>query len=307
MEKLNIAELLRHCPKDMELNCMMYEDVYFDYVDELNAIHCYIQNEGFKTGITFNQHGTPHSDVKSKCVIFPKGKTTWEGFVPPCKFKEGDILYIDCADKESDGDVYKYIFILKEIDSLGNHYSYCHLNMGVFFSHSCYLTDNDYTPRFATEKEKEKLFDAIKANGYKWNAETKTLEKLIVPNFKVGNRIKSKINDSVYTITDIRENVYIIKLNDTYSYHIPFTNETNYELVPYKFDITTLNPFDKVLVRDSNAQKWIISFFSHYDNNQGKYKYFCINNTMFAQCIPYEDNKHLSNKKDDCNDFYKNW
>ena len=32
------------------------------------------------------------SDIKSKCVIFPKGKTTWEGFVPPCKFKDGDIL-----------------------------------------------------------------------------------------------------------------------------------------------------------------------------------------------------------------------
>lgn len=32
--------------------------------------------------------------------------------------------------------------------------------------------------RFATEKEKAKLFNAIKANGYKWNEVTKTLEKL---------------------------------------------------------------------------------------------------------------------------------
>ena len=34
--KINIAELLHNCPKGMELDCTMYEDVYFDYVDELN-------------------------------------------------------------------------------------------------------------------------------------------------------------------------------------------------------------------------------------------------------------------------------
>lgn len=34
MEKINIAELLKDCPKGMELNCVIYEDVHFDYVDE---------------------------------------------------------------------------------------------------------------------------------------------------------------------------------------------------------------------------------------------------------------------------------
>ena len=33
------------------------------------------------------------------------------------------------------------------------------------------------------EKEKQKLFQTIKDNGYKWNAKTKTLEKLIKPKF----------------------------------------------------------------------------------------------------------------------------
>ena len=89
-KKINIAELLKDCPRGMELDCTMYEDVYFDYVDELNIIHCYIQYGTHKTSLTFNQHGTPNSDRKSKCVIFPKGKTTWEDFVPPYKFKVGD-------------------------------------------------------------------------------------------------------------------------------------------------------------------------------------------------------------------------
>ena len=92
MGKINIAELLKDCPKGMELDCAMYEDVYFDYVDELNIIHCYIQHKTYKTSITFNQHGTPNSDYKSKCVIFPKGKTTWEEFQP---FVDGVILATD--------------------------------------------------------------------------------------------------------------------------------------------------------------------------------------------------------------------
>ena len=96
MEKrINIAELLKTCPSGMELNCTMYEDVYFDYVSVNDVIYCYIQHETHKTSITFNQFGAPNSDSKSKGVIFPKGKTNWEGFVPPpCKFKDGDIVSV---------------------------------------------------------------------------------------------------------------------------------------------------------------------------------------------------------------------
>lgn len=180
--KINIAKLLKDCSSGMELDCTMYEDVYFDYVDELNYIRCYIQQKFNKMSVVFNQDGTPNSHTKSKCVIFPKGKTAWEGFAPPCKFKAGDVLYVDCADEESDGDLYKYIFILKEIDSLGNYFSYCYLSIDRASFCSNFLTDNRYTARFATEEEKAKLFQAIKDNGYKWNEETKTLEKLIEPN-----------------------------------------------------------------------------------------------------------------------------
>ena len=42
-ERINVAEILKDCPFGMELNCLMYEDVYFDYVDEFDMIHCYIQ------------------------------------------------------------------------------------------------------------------------------------------------------------------------------------------------------------------------------------------------------------------------
>lgn len=294
MKKINIAKILNNCQKGMELDCTMYEDVYFDYVDELNIIHCYVQHENYKTSITFNQHGTPNSDIKSKCVIFPKGKTTWEGFQRP--FKDGDIVYGG-----------EFIAIVKNRkDNLLN------CRCFVMFCSSPYLeiygcSCRSDSVRFATEEEKQKLFDAIKDNGYKWNPETKTLEKL--PKFKVGDRVRNKnYKDYIYDIHDITDKGYRAKEIDADSPIIILfgSQEDNYELAPNKFDITTLKPFDKVLTRDNNTQEWVISFFSHC-NGLKTYKYSCLNGNGYAQCIPYEECKHLLGKTDDCDEYYKTW
>lgn len=99
-QKINIAELLKNCPQGMELDCTMFDDVHFDYVDELGIIHCYIQHETHKTSITLNQHGTYNSDIKSKCVIFPKG-TIWEGFQIPIENNKIEDSIVDIV-KEND-------------------------------------------------------------------------------------------------------------------------------------------------------------------------------------------------------------
>ena len=46
------------------------------------------------------------------------------------------------------------------------------------------------------EEEKQKLFEAIKDNCYEWNAETKTLKKLVEPRFKVGDWVASNLYNS---------------------------------------------------------------------------------------------------------------
>ena len=46
MEKLNIAEILKDCPKGMELDCTLFEDVHFDCIDDVcDIIKCYIQQD----------------------------------------------------------------------------------------------------------------------------------------------------------------------------------------------------------------------------------------------------------------------
>ena len=296
--KIDISKLLKDCPRGMELDCTMYEDVCFDYVDELNIIHCYIQHEAHKTSITFNQHGTPNSDIKSKCVIFPKGKTTWEGFVPPCKFKDGDI--VTCTN-----DACTYTAIFKEMIDKG---AFCHYGVLVDNKFRCRVNDwSDFneTCRLATEEEKEQLFEAIKDNGYTWNAETKTLEKLIKPKFKVGDRIKHIVGrEEVATVVSVEDLHYNLDSKvGTSSFSISLQRE--WELVPNKFDITTLKPFEsKVLVRDYDYQYWRVSFFGYFDKFMGKFdtvRGVCI------QCIPYEGNEHLLNTTNDCDEFYKTW
>lgn len=62
--------------------------------------------------------------------------------------------------------------------------------------------------------------------------------------------------------------------------------------VKSKFDISTLQPFDKVLGRDCNDEIWLCSFYCHYDNDE-LFPFRCLD-YGYKQCVPYnEDTKHL--------------
>ena len=94
MEKINIAELLKDCPKGMELYSTIHGTVYFKGVrDTGNAV--LIDVTTFcNTEVFFYPDGkfnTYYSD--SEMTLFPsKDVRTWEGFIPCCKFKDGDIV-----------------------------------------------------------------------------------------------------------------------------------------------------------------------------------------------------------------------
>ena len=161
------------------------------------------------------------------------------------EFKDGDILFVTSLNS--------WIFIFKENENKRYIYKYvavpiCTFDTSIYIN-DAKLCDKEYISeiRFATEEEKQKLFDILKENNYHWDAKTKTLEKT-------------------------------------------------------KFDITTLKPFDKVLMRSSNAREWDATLFSHYSNNKF---YGC--GMCCDQCIPYEGNEHLLGTTNDCDDFYINW
>lgn len=299
---INIAELLKDCPKGLELNSTVYDNLVFCRIDSEEQNYPIITELPDGMQKRFTSHGRYDHNSNAKCVIFPKGKTTWEGFVPPCQFKDGDIV------ATTNG---RYIGITTGGNSESSMPTYCVIKMSGEFEAYFGRKKKWMFSRFASEEEKQKLFQAIKDRGYKWNAETKTLERLVEPKFKIGDRIRSLISSSYYNIVDIKDDQYVIQPDEPerYPYHIHFSLEINYELV-HKFDITTLKPFEsKVLVRDKNTEEWRGHFFSHYDSNSDR-PYICIGVegiNEYKQCVPYEGNEHLLGKTGDCDDFYKNW
>ena len=299
MERINIAELLRNCPKGMELDCTVFENLTFEEIDEVNSrILCNIQGNNGKLGISFNKFGCYSELNQAKCVIFPKGKTTWKDFHRP--FKDGDIIYV--CDEYSDATL-TYVVILKQIEKGGQIISHCFYNYEEdYFSTNDSLYEANNT-RFATEEEKEELFKVIKDNGYKWNPDTNTLEKL--PYFKIGDEIakKNSISNS-YIVSSVSCDYYGLKLpNNTGVGVLKVDEQDEWVLVSNKFDITTLKPFDKVLVRDFDNNTWEISFFS---NLLGGRHFKCLD-LSYVQCIPYEGNEHLFNTTNKCDEYYVTW
>ena len=74
-----------------------------------------------------------------------------------------------------------------------------------------------------------------------------------------------------------------------------------------KFDPKTLQAFDKVLVRDSDSENWMIQLFSHIIEDEAGYPYLCINNP-YKYCIPYnEETKHLIGTTKEAPEFYRYW
>lgn len=302
MKKIDIAKLLKDCPKGMELDCTMYENVTFAEVVENDSDEypIVVSVGGMEDIIRLTKEGCWTSLSNAKCVIFPKGKTTWEGFQIP--FKDGDILSYQCIGfRNRTVYIYRYHHTMNTsfYVALGGD-----LEFRVNRREGYALSGYNSTARLATEEEKQKLFQAIKERGYKWNAETKTLEKLIEPKFKVGDKVRHKNNHNVvFTITNIEEDSYIRGAKIAFG----ICDQDGYELVPNKFDINTLVPFEsRVLVRDNKSQKWSPAIWGFYDSDYKDYQYRLVG-VVARYCIPYEHNEHLLGTTDDCDEYFKTW
>lgn len=292
--KINIAELLKDCPRGMELYSPLCGTCVFDGLN-MGTIICTKQNT---QEITFTSEGYYMLPVfdNCECMIFPsKDQRDWSKFQRP--FKDGEILATDLGS----------VFYLNTRLNTGEFFG-CYV--GIRGDGSFHICETVFAYKeccgFATEEEKQKLFEAIKANGYKWNAETKTLEKLIVPNFKVGDRVKVKQSTIRGEILDVCRDKYVVKIYGK-GLSVYFCEQDDWELDPNKFDIASLKPFEnKVLCRNHCDETWEGDVFIRYADDCSDHQYYCIG-ALYDKCIPYEGNEHLLGKTDDCDEFYKTW
>lgn len=305
MEKINIAKILKDCPQGTLLYATVHGEVKLSRIT--SSENYPIEVELDSGADLFTEDGRMYPN-KGECVLFPsKDQRDWSKFQRP--FKDGDIIFTLC----DSGNAWISIFKKRGAFGLVETYADYAEDGGDFYSYGealCNEEDIDIQ-RLATEEEKEELFKAIEFNGYRWNAVTKTLEKSIEkpnPKFKVGAKIQLKNgHSSDVSILKINADCYTVKdfMGDQIT--IDFTHQDNYELVPDKFDITTLKPFDKVLARDNDSQKWDAGLFSFYTNEPKDYRFQLVGFVNARYCIPYEGNEHLLGTTDDCSDYYKNW
>lgn len=302
--KINVAELLLNCPKGMPLDCSMWDNVTLNSViinDTFPIKVAYPTNDGDTYTTELTKYGGWSNVEAAKCVIFPKDKTTWEGFVPP-KFKDGDIL----AEDEDDT-----IYIYNGVEDNLNHFVYAIVNSRGLFSVNSF--SKKYSARYATEKEKEILFKAIKENGYEWYQYTKTLVKLFKPNFEVGDEIENKNTHDHFKIICVKSDKYIVEnVGGGGSCSIlMFNTQDEWKLVKKeKFDISKLKAFEsKVLVRDSIEDVWRPAIFGAVVKKEKEMdmSFVVVGGGFFEQCIPYMENEHLLGTTDDCCRHYKTW
>ena len=106
-------------------------------------------------------------------------------------------------------------------------------------------------------------------------------------------------NESVYSY---RENGLYSRFSQSEENDLFFAPEKDKE---QRFNPKTLQPFDKVLTRCDDSEKWGIDLFGYFDN---LYKGVCCLDAYLQMCIPYNDEtKHLIGTTNDCPDYYKWW
>lgn len=134
-----------------------------------------------------------------------------------------------------------------------------------------------------------------------------TLEKTIVPKFKVGDTIRAKDGLQIYNVTNVTPEHYSVRAQ----YHacvglLSVMDQDNWILLPNKFNPKTLQPFDKVLVRHDDTDNWSVDFCSYY-KEIGDYT-VCTGDISYDYCIPYNnDTKYLVGKSEEAPEFYKYW
>ena len=305
---MNVAEILKYCPKGTKLYSIVFGEVEFIEVASSNNI---VIKSPDGNEVLFYCSGAYHRN--GECVLFPsKDQRDWDEFRLPVK--KGDIMMSDgrafiISDEYANTTMGAYHKYICGIDVMGK--------FKVSQSNSRQWTTSFYIP--ASEEAKKELFDKMAEAGYRWNADTLKLEK-IESEFKEGDVLINKEGDLYLLIGKIAKDIgkaAILYVNGGFIAEAAFTITSNrltlakssdrnklfsflvrkgykYDKKQYKLVKQEFKTFDKVLVKNNIYDNWILSLFSHYNNKTNeKYPFICINNTYYRYCIPYEGNENL--------------
>lgn len=218
---MNIAEILKYCPKGTKLYSTIFGEVTFERVSSDETYPIKVKNWDNETCV-FTEEGKYLRPYKGECILFPsEDQRNWNEFRLP--IKRGDIMM------QIDGTI---PFIASGEITIDNNPKYiCGITDGGNFK----INNDDYcwTSEFyipASKEVKKKLFKAMKKAGYKWNTETLELEKIgevkafrFKPFDKVLVRNVEHTEWRISLFSSYSKEIYKYKcLNGNYKYCIPY-------------------------------------------------------------------------------------
>ena len=311
---INIAEKLKDCPQGTKLYSPLFGEVEFVRI-EIGSIIVKVLDNGIPySNVTFTAEGKLYNIEQSECLLFPsKDNRDWNKFRIPVK--KGDIMMIPNS--------YHAFITTGEFTDNGSVMFICGVdedNEFIINPGNAGWTKGFYIP--ASEKAKKRLFDKMEAAGYRWNVDTLELEK-IESKFKEGDVViddqgnlclVSKIRDdgfitiiaalyrnnilNVYTSNTRTRSIQLVSIASTTDRNTLYSTLVRegykYDKEQHKLMKQEFKPFDKVLVRDDIDEKWILSIFGCYEDEDKDFPYVCLNG-RYGYCIPYEGNEYLLN------------
>lgn len=171
------------------------------------------------------------------------------------------------------------------------------------------------------DDDNAKITTSIKANGY-FNSNFSDDECMLFPSkdqrdwnvwkaeqkeehqYRVGDYVIDNRDNALYHITELtsKDEVMIGSLTMVSFFQISKKHLTKVD----KFDPKWLKPFDKVLCRHLDKDKWKAHFFSHINTDDREYPFYAT--FSFRYCIPYNsETKHLVGTTEKAPEFYINW
>jgi hypothetical protein len=149
--------------------------------------------------------------------------------------------------------------------------------------------------RLATTEEIQRFITRMHESGYDF----KNGKLIPLPKFKVGDTITN--GTYTFKVAHIDDRYYYEEAGITVS-RLCIQEQDKWKLE--KFDIHSLKPYDKVLVKNGDGC-WYPSIVS-YVNGSGR---VCIIDASYIadHAIPFEGNEHLIGKFDDPDPYYITW
>lgn len=313
-QKLNIAEILKNKPKGTKLHSSVYGDVKLELITEEDSKYPVITMVNAVCGIeyiSFTENGLHYEGYPgAELALFPSSKMRdWSKFA----WKKGDVLTNSSGfkvffDKWVNEDYTKFLGKIKVLGD--SHYYYYDTAYYVLASKKEALEFIKSVEEINNGKPNLKTLEIEKQPEFK-DGDIVTMHKKNCDIVFIFNRLRTEGSFYYYAFHTLQtNNTGVIDCRITLPCAWTFfggkmnfaTDSEKQQLFDAlakggkRWDIEkkqivdlklkwTPKPFDKVVVRCGEADKWSIDFFSYKVSNG----YICTGDAWFGYCLPYNE------------------